>query len=234
MEGVMNVRIDTAVAGTADEPGVLRRTPLRDQAITVVRELIADGSLPPGARLNEAELAMRLGISRGPLREAIQRLGAEGYIEFHRNRGAFVRKVTIDDVRHMYEVREILEIAAARLAAERATGDGIARLNLLISQTEQALLTSARGEYPSNLDVHQLVFDLAGNPSLNRAGMELHTRVRLSRLTSGSSPDRAREALAEHHWIISAIADRDPGTAGEAMGVHLRASLEHLLATQPK
>lgn len=214
------------------ESAVLTRTPLRDQAITVVRDLIADGSLPPGARLNEADLAMRLGISRGPLREAIQRLGAEGYIEFHRNRGAFVRKFTLDDVKHMYEVREILEVAAARLAAERATGEGIERLSHLLDRTEQALLDSARGEYPSNLDVHQLVFDLAGNPYLSQAGMELHARVRLARLTSGSSPARARDALAEHHWIISAIADRDPGTAGEAMGVHLRASIDHLTATR--
>ncbi|WP_075834918.1 MULTISPECIES: GntR family transcriptional regulator [unclassified Rhodococcus (in: high G+C Gram-positive bacteria)] len=212
---------------------VLTRTPLRDQAVTVVRNLIADGSLPPGARLNEAELAMRLGISRGPLREAIQRLGAEGYIEFLRNRGAFVRRVTIEDVRHMYETREILEVAAARLAAERATESGVARLTAAIDQTEEKLRGGFTGEHQNHLDIHEVIFDLAENPSLSRAGMELHTRVRLSRITSGSSPERANEALAEHHWIISAIAASDPASAAEAMTVHLKASLSHLLATQP-
>ncbi len=222
----------TAYADKDDRPEALTRIPLRDQAVAAIRKLITSGSLAPGARLNEAELAMRLGISRGPLREAIQRLGAEGYVEFRRNRGAFVRTLTLEDVRSMYELREILEVAAARLAAERATTDGVTRLESLVSRTEQALADGS--EHPQGLDLHRVLFDLAENPYLSQVGVELRTHVLLARLTSNSVPERTREALAEHHWIVSAVAAGDPTAAGEAMSVHIRASLDYALARQPE
>src|SRR5580658_5969207 len=111
-----------------DPVALLNRVPLRDQAVEVLRDMVVSGTLGSGDRINEAEVAARLGISRGPLREAIQRLGAEGFIEFRQNRGAFVRTITLDDVRHMYEVREAIEVKAAHLAATRATPEGIAQL----------------------------------------------------------------------------------------------------------
>jgi len=106
----------------------LSRISLRDQAVHALRTMIVSGAMAGGERINEAELAATLGISRGPLREAIQRVGAEGLIEFRRNRGAFVRKIALEDIEDMYEARVIIEGMAARRAARWATEDQIAEL----------------------------------------------------------------------------------------------------------
>jgi DNA-binding GntR family transcriptional regulator len=221
--------VDEAIA--AMQPGMLNRVPLRDQAAEVLRAMVVSGALSSGDRINEADLAARLGISRGPLREAIQRLGAEGFIEFHQNRGAFVRTFNLDDLRQMYEAREVIEVKAAQLAADRATDDGIARLQDLLSSVDEVLRTDTSGAYPVDHDLHELVLDLSGNPYLQRAGVDLQNQVRLARIKSGSSPERARQALTEHQGIIAAIAARDPKRAGKTMSSHIQNSLKHLQIT---
>jgi DNA-binding GntR family transcriptional regulator len=222
--------VGKAAAGTlATAAGLLSRVSLRDQAVEVLRDMVISGSLSAGERINEAELAARLGISRGPLREAIQRLGAEGFIDFRQNRGAFVRAITLDDLHYMYEAREIIEVRAAVLAADRATEAGIVKLQTMLSAVDELLSEDAEGSYPIEYDLHELVLELSGNPYLQRAGVDLQNQVRLARIRSGSSPERARQALIEHHRIISAIASRDGDGAAEAMTDHLRQSLNHLL-----
>jgi len=222
---------EATARGLATPSGPLNRVPLRDQAAEVLRNMVVSGVLSSGDRINEAELASRLGISRGPLREAIQRLGAEGFIEFHQNRGAFVRSFNLDDLRQMYEAREVIEVKAAQLAAARATEDGITRLQDLLTSVNAVLRTDTTGAYPVEFDLHELVLDLSGNPYLQRAGIDLQNQVRLARIKSGSAPDRAREALTEHQDIITAIAARDPKRAGKAMTNHIQNSLKHLHGT---
>jgi DNA-binding GntR family transcriptional regulator len=210
-------------------PGLLTRVPLRDQAVESLRDMIITGVLVGGERINEVELAAHLGISRGPLREALQRLGAEGFIEFQQNRGGFVRTITVDDLRHLYEFRELIEVKAATLAASRATEADIARLQDLLNAVDDVLRNDTTGAYPTEFDLHDLVLTLCGNPYVQQAGLDLQNQVRLARTKSGSSPERARQALTEHHRIIDAIADRDGDRAARAMADHLRNSLSHLI-----
>jgi DNA-binding GntR family transcriptional regulator len=209
---------------------VLNRTPLRDQTVKVLRDMVVSGVLGPGDRINEVELAARLGISRGPLREAIQRLAAENFLEFRQNRGAFVRVVKLEDVRQMYEVRKIVEVKAAGLAATRATQEGVAQLQELVREADEILGNDSSEPYPSDLDLHILILALAKNHYLQSIGSDLQTQVQIARLKSGSSPDRAREALIEHQLIISAIANRDVDLAAQAMADHLQNSLDHVEA----
>ncbi len=98
-----------------------RRQTISNQSEAVLRELILSGELPPGSRLNEVELAASLGISRGPLREAIQRLVAEGLLTLIAHRGAHVRTFHPEELRDLYELREALETHGCKLAATRAT-----------------------------------------------------------------------------------------------------------------
>lgn len=210
-------------------PGMLNRVPLRDQVFDVLRDMIVSGKLGGGDRLNEADLASMLGISRGPLREAIQRLGAEGFVEFIQNRGAFVRTISADDVGHMFEVRELIEVAAARMAASRVSDDDRERLDALLRAVEAELEDKADAAYPIEPDLHELVLELSGNPYLQRTGGDLQNQVRLARIKSGSSPSRAREALAEHRAIIAAVVAGDGDAAAAAMRGHLDKSREHIL-----
>ncbi|MFC9839506.1 GntR family transcriptional regulator [Rhodococcus sp. NPDC127530] len=221
-----------AASGTsvADSTGMLSRVPLRDQVVEVLRDMIVRGVLESGTRINEVELAARLGISRGPLREAIQRLSAEGLIDSQRNRGAFIREITVEDVRHMYELRQVLEVTAAKFAAARATDSDIAELDEQIEEADRLLAAKSATAYPVESDFHLTVLRLAKNPYLEQAGGELQVQLRLARLRAGGSPERAREALNEHRDILAAIAARDVRAAGKAMTLHLRNSLSRFTA----
>jgi DNA-binding GntR family transcriptional regulator len=211
----------------------LSRHSLRDQAIEILREAIIRGEIRPGSRINEAELAERLGISRGPLREAIQRVGAEGLIEFQRNRGAFVRELGLDDVRLIYEVRQALEGAAARRVARQASTGDIASLRRHLTEAGQVIrshtTSSGDTETPSMLrsaqSFHVMLLHMCGNPYLQRSGIDIHVQLRVARLRSDHSPEEALQVVREHRAIVTAIGKRDEAAAAEAMSEHLRKSL---------
>lgn len=217
-------------SAVAASTGMLARVPLRDQAVEVLRDLIVRGVLVSGTRINEVELAASLGISRGPLREAIQRLSAEGLIDSQQNRGAFIREITLEDVRHMYELRQVLEVTAAKFAAARATESDIAELEQQIEEVDRLLQDDSTTAYPADSDFHLRVLQLAKNPYLERSGGELQAQLRIARLRAGGSPERARDALDEHRAILAAIAARDVRAAGKAMTLHLRNSLSRFTA----
>ncbi|WP_235960188.1 GntR family transcriptional regulator [Nocardioides acrostichi] len=222
------MQFDEERSGAARLTEPLNRLPLRDQAVGVLRDMVVTGALRGGERINEAELAARLGISRGPLREAIQRLGAEGFVEFRLNRGAFVRTMSPEQIRHLYEVRELIEVRAAELAAARASETGIGRLREMLQVTDELLSQGSDAAYPPELDLHELVLEMADNSELRRIGSDLQNQVKLARMTAGRAPDRARQALAEHREILSAITARDSRRANRAMRKHLRASFAQL------
>ena len=197
-----------------------------------LRDMVINGTIPTGSRINEAELAENLGISRGPLREAIQRVGAEGLIEFRRNRGAFVREIAVDDIRLIYEVRDALESAAAKRAARVATDAEIAELQRQVAQVDD-MLASSKGRKSDphaqilelTNDFHVTVLDVCQNPYLQRYGSDLHIQLRVARLHSEPSMERAKQVVDEHRVIVDAIARRDGPAASRAMSKHLKSSL---------
>lgn len=217
---------------TSDRPPTaptrVARSNIRDQAVAILREQILDGTYEPGSRLNEVEVAEALGTSRGPLREAIQRLVAEGLVNLVPNRGAFVRSFSAVELQQMYEFREIVESGAARLAATRASDRDVAALRAMLDETDQLLGITSNVAYPATPDFHRHILELSGNPALLRAGTELQTQVRIARQSSGRKPGRARVAYDEHGDIVTAIERRDPDAAAAAMRAHLKNSLANI------
>lgn len=197
----------------------------RDQAVEILREQIISGTYDSGARLNEVEIADNMGISRGPLREALQRLAAEGLVELLPHRGAFVRSFTVAELQTMYEFREIIESGAARLAAKRASPQAVAAISDSLADAEAILSADPDAPYPAAPDFHRQILELAGNPSLLSVGIELQTQIRIARRSSARKPGRARDALDEHHDIVQAIAAGDGDAAADAMARHLARSL---------
>ncbi len=193
----------------------------RDQAFGILRQQLLDGTYEPGSRLNEVEIADAMGISRGPLREALQRLVAEGLVVVVAHRGAFVRSFSPLELQQMYEFREIVESGAARLAARRATDEAVGGLRAMLRETAQLLDTTAGSVYPASPDFHRRTLELSGNPALLRAGTELQTQAKMARRSSGRLPGRARAAFDEHLVIVDAIGRRDPDAAQNAMTRHL-------------
>jgi DNA-binding GntR family transcriptional regulator len=202
--------------------------------------MVISGALPAGARVNEAELAEQLGISRGPLREAIQRVGAEGLVELRGNRGAFVREISMEDVRLIYEVRGALESAAAQRAARVASAAEIADLERQLAQVDEIIQSGDAQNGDSNKrvleltnDFHITILELCQNPYLQRYGNDLHIQLRVARLHSEHTPERAKQVLEEHRSIVAAISKRDGAAASEAMSEHLMNSLARFEAQPP-
>lgn len=198
-------------------------TPLRDQVYDALEGLIIRGALAPGQRLTEGDLAERLGVSRNPVREALTALSRAGWVEQRPRHGAYVRAQTPEEGDQFFQVRRLLEIESARLAAGRATPDNIAALRALIRQGWEALETR---DQETLLDVnsrfHAGVVTLAGNGLLGEMLGLLDKRLRwyFSPVVVTRGPD----SWQEHTDLLEAIAGNDADWAAEMMRVHTEAT----------
>lgn len=207
---------------------------VRPQRLTVaglaeqeLREMVLDGRLAQGERLNEVAIAQDLGISRGPLREAIQRLASEGLLTMIPHRGAFVRTLSEGELRELYELRIAIETHAVRLGVEQGTAQQLQALDDALEQTRRIFRSEDEPHYPSDLDVHELLVSLANNEALLRAMRDTHARIHLARARSGYAPKRAQKAYDEHVKIVAAIRHGKADDAAALLETHLRESLEN-------
>jgi GntR family transcriptional regulator, rspAB operon transcriptional repressor len=197
------------------------------QAEDMLRRVILEGHLQPGQRLNELELSSSLGISRSPIREALQRLAKEGLVQLIANRGAFVSVFDPAQVEELYEVREALECRAASLATERATPEDLAAMRQVLAVTRIAL-GGPQPHYPPTQDFHALLVRAAHNSQLARLAGAIDAQLRVARGRSGYVPGRAKAAYQEHLAVYEAIAARDAEAAPRLIRAHLAASKENL------
>jgi DNA-binding GntR family transcriptional regulator len=201
---------------------------LANRGAGALRDMILNGILAPGERLNEVELSTALGISRAPLREAIRDLASQGLLTIVTHKGAFVPSYTADDLRDIYEARIAIEAHAVRMVALRRSPADSAELNTLLDQTEQELERSGSQAYPSSLDFHSRIVELTGNRHINEINTALGQRIQLFRIRSGQRAERATEALQEHREIVTRIGS-DPDVAAMLMMRHLQLSLASVL-----
>jgi DNA-binding GntR family transcriptional regulator len=145
----------------------LRATSLASVLTQELERMVLGGEIGPGTRLNENQLAARFGVSRGPIREAVRALEGAGLVESVPNRGVFVRRLGVREVRELYDVRAALFGLAGRLMAERATPAELERLRGLIRAMETATETrNFEAYYPLNLEFHGAIVDGSGNLTL--------------------------------------------------------------------
>ncbi|TGN79580.1 GntR family transcriptional regulator [Streptomyces bauhiniae] len=194
---------------------------VRERVLAALRQDIIAGRLGPGDRLVERELADRYGVSRVPVREAIRALVGEGFVLFESARRAVVRRLTPDDVRELFELREALEVYAAGLAASRATPEALEELRALL--TEAATATEA-GEAEVITDVntrfHDRILAMAGNGLLISVMEPVDGRLRWLTRRNAEWP----QLLTEHHDLYDAIASGDPNRARAHALAHVRAN----------
>lgn len=206
-------------------------TPPRDlgeAAYARIRAAIREGTLAPGERLTETDLAARFGVSRTPVRQAIARLEAEGLLTHEPRRGLTVTRPDHQQVVELYVMREVLEGAAARLAAQHASETEIAAMAEIVEREPDAF-GDARALAEVNLRLHGLLYLAAHNRYLLRSLEQLSATMALlpTLLTRGG---RAEAAHAEHRAILKAIAKRDGDAAEAAARRHARAAQKHRLA----
>jgi DNA-binding GntR family transcriptional regulator len=196
-----------------------------DRTVEVLRDTVISGRLRAGERLNEVELANALGISRGPLREAIQRLHSERLLTTVPNRGAFVRVITPEELSHLYEVRIALESHALRLVVKNGEAGPVDELNRVIDAVDSASVQNAM--YPPDPDFHQRLIALTNNEALAEAAGDVRRQIGLARARTGTvtDPNRADGARAEHREITDQLARGRGDSAAKALDRHLRSNL---------
>jgi DNA-binding GntR family transcriptional regulator len=196
---------------------------LGSRAYQEVRRIILEGQISPGEKLNEGELAKALGISRTPIREAVNRLEKEGLVEIFPQRGAFVIQFTEKDVYELFLIRENLEGLAARLATEKITPSSLAKLEACVDGFNEPFQEKDIQRYSrEDLKFHQIIVLLSEGRRLVKLVSLLLDHIRMFRLTTRGVPDRMKASLVEHRRIIEAMRRKNPEEAEKSMRQHLQ------------
>lgn len=202
---------------------VERSGPLREGVKDALIELIISRRLPAGHHLVEVDLAQRLHVSRSPVREALQALHREGWVDFKPSRGAFVHDPTEEEADEVFAVRVILEVHSARLAAQNAKPDDLDTLGQICHQGRQAL---AIGDQASvvrlNAALHKHITEMAHNATLADLTTSLDNKVRW--YFTSIAMARGSASWDEHEALLDAFADNDADRAAAVMQVHTERS----------
>lgn len=197
--------------------------PLRSLVCDELRRLVITGELTPGTRLVENRLAARLGVSRNPVREALQTLAGEGFVELLPRRGAVVAQVSPEQAGDLFDIRMALEPLAARLAARNASPEHLEQLRQVLQKAREA---TDRGELDllaaCNTDFHQLVVAASGNDYLSLLLAPMARRVQW--VFRASAASRAPHSWTEHEGLLHAVADRDEEYAAVLAAAHVAAA----------
>ncbi len=196
-----------------------------------VREAIAQGDLPPGSQLGEAELAGQLGVSRGPLREGLQRLAQEGLLLSIRNRGLFVIEMTAERVDDMYLARQAVERAAAEQIHRKSPVDaGEHLLAVTEKMASTSRLSDVAGVGAADIAFHELLVQLAGSPRLGRMHRTLMTETRMCINALASTYDDFECRVQEHRDIAQSFIERKPRRTDKLLRLHMKDAIDRLTA----
>jgi phosphonate utilization transcriptional regulator len=203
----------------------------------VERRILA-GLIAPGEKLNEADVADLLNVSRGPVREAFRALEQAGLVRTEKNRGVFVRELSVQEADEIYEVRAGLDELIGRLAAERITPAQVVELRELLKEMQKAARTrSVDTYYPLNVRFHDLLAQFTANRTLLGTYRRLVNELHLYRReTLAHGPDSFPISTREHAEIVDALARRDGDAAAALLFGHAMESKQrlHLTLEQPK
>lgn len=201
-------RTDTTMASLAEE------------VYAQLKKEIVSHKLPPGTPLTEAGLAQSLGISRTPVREALRRLQAEGLVNIERGRGARVSEVSFREAMEAYEIRELVEPYAARLAVSHLSPELAQRFRSMLDVLSTPSLTSDKAvRWQMDRELHDLILEAAGNELLRLQVWDL--RVRTDRAYAYVAEGTLEASRQEHAQIVEAILRGDADAAEELMREHL-------------
>jgi DNA-binding GntR family transcriptional regulator len=206
------------------------RAALHEQVAHRLRQMLVEGRIAPGAKLNERELSEVLNVSRTPLREAIKMLAAEGLVELVPNRGAIALQLTEQDVMNTFEVMAGLEAQSGELAAQRITDaelDEIRAMHyeMLAAYTRKDLSTY----YTLNAKIHRAINAAAKNPVLSATYNQVNARLQALRFRSNQDGQKWKRALSEHEKMIDALAARDAQAMRDVLLTHLHNKREVVL-----
>jgi len=186
-----------------------------------IEQLILRGELAIGQRINESDLASRFGMSRGPIREALRALEESRLVRSEKNRGVFVREVSVDEADEIYDVREALDQLVGQRVAERATPDQLRELEAVVAAMDGATgAHDIKSYHALNLKFHDMLVDFAGNARLTESYRLLTKGLLLFRLRGLQDGGGFAVSNTEHKAVLEAVAARDSARAGRLLRRH--------------
>ncbi len=207
----------------------ITRVTLHDAVLNQLRDMIIEGKLSPGTRINEGPVGASLGVSRTPLREAIKTLASEGLVEILPAKGAIVRRFSEKDIRDILDVLKTLEQLAARLTCAQASDAEIAEIADLHKQMLRLYADRNRLAYfKLNQEIHSAIVRASGNSALAQVHEQLQARIKRVRFIGNELPERWAGAVAEHEEMNLALLARDGEKLSEVLGRHLDKTLDRV------
>jgi phosphonate utilization transcriptional regulator len=209
---------------------LLRSASLSSAAQQEIERLILDGELLPGTKLAEAWLSERLGVSRGPIREAFRMLEEAGLVRQEKNRGVFVRDIPVEEAMEIYDLRAVMDELAGRRLAGSIAPEQLKRARAIVDSMDQAARAGDADAYHLlNLQFHDTLIEFVGSRKMAAIYRKLVKELALFRRRNLVDRALLPHSAAEHRQILKAIASGDPEAAGRAMFEHVMHSKERAL-----
>jgi DNA-binding GntR family transcriptional regulator len=194
----------------------------RDRIEEAILQALSVGDLKPGDQVKESDIALQAGISRGPVREAIQRLVGEEILVYYPHRGTFVAEWTSADIREIYSLRGLLEGYAARLTVQRMTAEQLAELSSIVEEmVQKAKAGDTTGVFEYDLLFHQCVVELAGHKLVSKLLANLHRRISFYIKLDEGSTARLDQYAENHYLLLESLKSGDPEKAEAVFRDHL-------------
>jgi phosphonate utilization transcriptional regulator len=212
---------------------LLRTASLPGAAQQEIERMILAGEIAPGAKLTEAWLSERLGISRGPIREAFRMLAEAGLVRQEKNRGVFVRAIPLEEAVEIYDLRAVMDELVGRRLAACITPEQTRRVKAVVDQMDQAArIDDADTYHLLNLQFHDLLVEFAGNRKMAAIYRKLVKELALFRRRNLAHKEVLPQSAAEHRQILKAIGSGDPELAARAMFNHVTESKARMLRSE--
>ena len=210
------------------------RRSLHAELVDRLRDLIIEGTLAPATKIPERALCEQFGVSRTPMREALKVLASEGLVSLEPNRGAWVSRITLEELEELFSVIGALEALSGELACERITDsqlDDVRRLHKrMIRHYEAGELACY---FRINQQIHEAILDAADNATLTTQYRSLAVRIRRARYMANMSDERWRRAVQEHKQILKALENRDGTGLARLLRQHLANKFATVAAMEP-
>ncbi|MBI3531045.1 MAG: GntR family transcriptional regulator [Burkholderiales bacterium] len=198
------------------------RAALHEQVTHRLRQMLVEGRIAPGAKLNERELCEELSVSRTPLREAIKTLAAEGLVELLPNRGAIALQLGEADILNTFEVMAGLEGLSGELAAQRIDEDALNEIKAMHFEMKAAYTRrDLSNYYRLNAAIHRAINEAANNPVLTATYNQVNARLQALRFRSNQDGEKWARAMAEHDQMVAALEARDGAALRAVLVAHL-------------
>jgi DNA-binding GntR family transcriptional regulator len=208
---------------------IQKREDLRDQTYFQLRKAILSGPMRPGTVLVQEQLAEQLGISRTPVRDALDRLANEGLVVRSPGGRIHVAPFSLEELHEKYAVRQALETLALRLAAPNLPGPPMLKLKALLEEMRQAISENqTQRVIQAGAAFHETIFIACGNTYLRQLLTTLSESIRRYRHTAIDMPGRASETLREHEQVVEHLSAGNISAAERAMEEHIARSQQRL------